>query len=373
MLSTAEFAHQIDPERDTQAIAEAIRQKLQPLGIDHLLVEVAIVDSSLDLQIRTNSAVDKEKLLALLDGELQNLRIKSVAKFRIHCWRNDEEIHEQHLLWTEQFMIDSSRSLSKLPSTRFDHSDDLHQAIAADTRLPEPQLSKNSVLQEAINKIAPAYPSAKQHLVAIEQPEVEIKSVENSLPNLSNQNKISAPVLTPTNNYWQFLLLAASIILLGLGIGASVRALTIKANHVATNNLESQPTASPSLQAQVESTPRPRNEADIQVSAKPEASRTTAQVTPSATPESPRDIPIALKSNESSDAGKITLEKFNIVQQGMTVEEVEKIFGVAGRVIAENNDGTTIGMVYSWKNPEGSNAIIEFKDGQVVAKAQAGL
>jgi hypothetical protein len=32
-----------------------------------------------------------------------------------------------------------------------------------------------------------------------------------------------------------------------------------------------------------------------------------------------------------------------------------------------------VGKVYSWKNPQGSNAIIEFKDGQVVAKAQAGL
>jgi hypothetical protein len=42
-------------------------------------------------------------------------------------------------------------------------------------------------------------------------------------------------------------------------------------------------------------------------------------------------------------------------------------------VIAENTSNNAIGQVYSWKNPQGSNAIIEFKDGQVVAKAQAGL
>lgn len=69
----------------------------------------------------------------------------------------------------------------------------------------------------------------------------------------------------------------------------------------------------------------------------------------------------------------VTLEKFNRIQKGMTVEQVEKNFGVSGKVIAENNSGNSTGQVYSWKNPQGSNAIIEFKDGQVVAKAQAGL
>jgi hypothetical protein len=69
----------------------------------------------------------------------------------------------------------------------------------------------------------------------------------------------------------------------------------------------------------------------------------------------------------------VNLEKFNRIQKGMTIEQVEKILGKSGQVIAENNSNNSIGKVYSWKNPQGSNAIIEFKDGQVVAKAQAGL
>ena len=57
----------------------------------------------------------------------------------------------------------------------------------------------------------------------------------------------------------------------------------------------------------------------------------------------------------------------------MTIEQVEKILGLSGKIIAETNSVDTVGQVYSWKNSDGSNAIIEFKDGQVVAKAQAGL
>lgn len=347
MRLIAEFAHPRDPE----AIAETIRQELQPLDIDSLVVEVAIVDSSLDLQIRTNSAVDKEKLLTLLHGELQNLRIESVAKFRIHCWRNDDEIHEQHLLWTEQFMIDSPTT--NWQQSRCEQTNNLNQAISLDNRLPESQLSKSSVLQEAINKIAPTHPKATPHPVATEKAETENKAVENSPSSLLSQGKIIAPVSVSTNSYWQLLLLAASIILLGLGIGASVRALTMKAGN----------------QAQIRPIPNLPNPVNKQVATR---SETSSNISPGS-PEKSIDISTNLKSTQADTAGKITLEKFNIVKQGMTVEEVEKIFGIAGKVIAENNDGKTVGMVYSWKNPEGSNAIIEFKDGQVVAKAQAGL
>ncbi|OIP77806.1 MAG: hypothetical protein AUK48_03270 [Oscillatoriales cyanobacterium CG2_30_44_21] len=367
MLPTAEFAHQVDPERNPEAIASTIRQGLQPMGIDSLAVEVAIIDSSLDLQIRTNSAVDKEKLLTLVRGELQNLHIESVAKFRIHCWRNDEEIHEQHLLWTEQLMINSPRPLTKSPHRSVD---DLRQAIAPDQRQAEPQLSKNSVLQQAINKIAPTHPKAKQHLAAIAPPEPESRAVASDLSGLSNPNTAIAPISTPRHNYGQYLLLALPIVVLGLGIGASVRALSFKANNIAVESAKPQPVTSPSQPVQVGATLAPRNEAGQKAPTRLEPSTNIALVSPSASPESLRDTSPAIRS-DSSD--RITLEKFNIVQQGMTVEDVEKIFGVAGRVIAETNDGKSVGMVYSWKNPEGSNAIIEFKDGQVVAKAQAGL
>jgi hypothetical protein len=84
------------------------------------------------------------------------------------------------------------------------------------------------------------------------------------------------------------------------------------------------------------------------------------------------ELPIG-SSPLPSSTQTVTLEKFNLIQKGMNIEQVEKILGISGKIIAETNNIDTVGQVYSWKNSDGSNAIIEFKDGQVVAKAQAGL
>jgi hypothetical protein len=91
-----------------------------------------------------------------------------------------------------------------------------------------------------------------------------------------------------------------------------------------------------------------------------------------ATPNS-SELPISSSPLPSSAYQAVTLEKFNLIQKGMSIQQVEKILGISGKIIAETNNLDTVGQVYSWKNPDGSNAIVEFKDGQVVAKAQAGL
>ncbi|NUN64649.1 hypothetical protein HCU40_07775 [Pseudanabaena biceps] len=354
MLSIAEFADQQEPE----AIAEIVRQELQPLNIKHLAVEVAIVDSSLEIQIRTNSAIDKEKLLTLLSSELQNLQIESVAKFRIHCWRNDEEIHEQRLLWTEQFMIESPKYLPKLSLAQDITSSD---NLPIETRSPEPQLSKHSVLQQAIHKIAPAHPAARQHIAPTElgtNPENNVLSNGIAFTKVTNTQSVG---ISPSNTYWQLLLVGASIVLLGLGIGASVRALTVK-REVSINSANSNNTepSNPALSSIKKPATLPKNVMPTQ----------RIIPTPSSIDVSPTARP---NQDLLADTGLITLEKFNLVQKGMTVAQVENIFGVAGKVIAENSSSDGVGTVYSWKNPQGSNAIIEFKDGQVVAKAQAGL
>ena len=126
MLPIVRVAHHRDIEKDSEAIAEMVRLQLQRLdpenpeegiGTSDLEIKVAIDDSSLDIQIHTNSVLDKEKLLTLVRTELQNLQIESVAKVRIHCWRNDEEFDQttdEELiqpspLWTEQFMLEPLR------------------------------------------------------------------------------------------------------------------------------------------------------------------------------------------------------------------------------------------------------------------------
>ena len=372
MLLIAELAHHRDPE----AIAEIIRQELQPFDIEGLIVEVAIVDSTLELQVRTNSAIDKEKLLTLVRSELQNLRIESVAKFRIHCWRNDEEMHEQRLLWTEQFMPEPLKSsLSQILELESDNSRSL-ETRSPEIRSEEPQLSKHSVLQQAIAQISPDSLKAPDHLLVAksDDPRLIDNSTDSSIALKPErvQKSESAPELAIDNNYWQLLLVGLSIVLLGLGIGASVRAITIQ------NRTERISSVSPT-NSSVENTPtknitRQKNDSSL-VNNKVASINNRSSISETLTP-SPNvsESPISSSSGVlQEDETSITLEKFNRIQKGMTIEQVEKVFGASGKVIAENNSLDNVGRVYSWKNPQGSNAIIEFKDGQVVAKAQAGL
>lgn len=231
-------------------------------------------------------------------------------------------------------------------------------------RSPEPQLSKQSVLQNAIKKIAPSNSQAKKHLLAVDLDQQALANANGSTIKSTDFAKANRPQFQPSDNdYWQLLFVGLSIVALGLGIGASVRAITSKA---AIESNSSSSLATPLVE---------NKEAKNTITTKSTPSQTiqpsvaTTQATPKANSSSVE--PIGSLPNEQEQV--ITLEKFNRIQKGMTVGQVEKVFGTSGKIIAENNSSNSIGQVYSWKNPQGSNAIIEFKDGQVVAKAQAGL
>ena len=361
MISIAELAHQRDPE----AIAEIIRQELQRLDSEQIAVEVAIADSGLELQIRTNSAIDKDKLLILVRSELQNLYIQSVAKVKIYCWRNDQEILEPRLLWTEQFTLEPVN-----PSLSGTLDPDSAQSHIA--RSPEPQLSKHSVLQQAINKISPTSHKAHKNLSATELPEQTSNNLTSSSIVLSTAGS-QKPESAIANNYWQLLLVGLSIVLMGLGIGAAVRAITVK------NITEAVSSANPSinndsLKNTLKNTPS-QSIGIPAASTKPSPTNNRSSSPTALTPSQNPDESSSISSSNTLqiDETVVTLEKFNRIQKGMTIDQVDKVFGASGKVIAENNSSDSIGKVYSWKNPQGSNAIIEFKDGQVVAKAQAGL
>jgi hypothetical protein len=69
----------------------------------------------------------------------------------------------------------------------------------------------------------------------------------------------------------------------------------------------------------------------------------------------------------------ITLAKFNQIQNGMTIQQIQELIGSEGKLLASNNAGSTSGKVYWWQNQQGSNAIVEFKNDLVISKSQAGL
>jgi len=83
------------------------------------------------------------------------------------------------------------------------------------------------------------------------------------------------------------------------------------------------------------------------------------------------------QSSYSKSSSKITLEKFNQIQTGMTYEEVVEIIGEEGTVLSEvdmdiGEEYKTI--IYYWYGSDGiSNSNITFQGNKVVAKSQIGL
>lgn len=69
---------------------------------------------------------------------------------------------------------------------------------------------------------------------------------------------------------------------------------------------------------------------------------------------------------------KVTLDKYNQIKEGMTVEEVKGILGEGQETSYTEMVGTKIEM-YSWINFDGANMNATFQDGKMNMKAQFGL
>lgn len=81
--------------------------------------------------------------------------------------------------------------------------------------------------------------------------------------------------------------------------------------------------------------------------------------------------------SETAETSKITLEKFNQIQTGMTYQEVVGIIGEEGTVLSETdimNDEQYKTTMYYWYGEDGiSNANVTIQGGKVISKAQIGL
>jgi hypothetical protein len=72
---------------------------------------------------------------------------------------------------------------------------------------------------------------------------------------------------------------------------------------------------------------------------------------------------------------KVTLENFNKIQTGMTVNEVYAILGEPAETLSENEIGGTKTKMVQWTQSGlmGGNMNVMFQDDKVIQKAQFGL
>ena len=75
---------------------------------------------------------------------------------------------------------------------------------------------------------------------------------------------------------------------------------------------------------------------------------------------------------DNTSENKITLDKFNQIQSGMSYEEVVGIIGEEGVLSSESSYESYSTKIYSWSNGI-ANATITFSNGKVSGKSQFGL
>jgi hypothetical protein len=92
---------------------------------------------------------------------------------------------------------------------------------------------------------------------------------------------------------------------------------------------------------------------------------------PSSPSTSPTPLPTQIDTPSTTDV--ITLAKFNQIQNGMSIQQVQELIGSPGKLLGTSNTNNVVGKVYWWQNLQGSNAIVEFRNDLVVSKSQAGL
>jgi len=83
--------------------------------------------------------------------------------------------------------------------------------------------------------------------------------------------------------------------------------------------------------------------------------------------------PLAPQIDTPITTDVIALTKYNQIQNGMTIKQVQELIGSEGKLLGSSNTNNVVGKVYWWQNLQGSNAIVEFSNDLVVSKSQAGL
>ena len=85
------------------------------------------------------------------------------------------------------------------------------------------------------------------------------------------------------------------------------------------------------------------------------------------------------ESTTSSNGGdshsmkRITAEEYARLYDGMSYSEAVSVIGEPGEETSRTDMAGYVTVAYSWKNYDGSNAIVMFQNNKLVSKAQYGL
>lgn len=77
-------------------------------------------------------------------------------------------------------------------------------------------------------------------------------------------------------------------------------------------------------------------------------------------------------SDDQMDLG-ISKAAFDTIKNGMSYKTVVKIIGEEGELNVDQATSVSRDKIYTWQKWSGANMIIQFQNGKVVSKAQAGL
>lgn len=69
----------------------------------------------------------------------------------------------------------------------------------------------------------------------------------------------------------------------------------------------------------------------------------------------------------------VTKDKFDQVQTGMSLDQVNQIMGESGALTSESSAGNVDTTIYMWDGAPGTNCTVSFQNGSVVLKTQFGL
>lgn len=86
------------------------------------------------------------------------------------------------------------------------------------------------------------------------------------------------------------------------------------------------------------------------------------------------DVDEQFRAAGKDNGVEVSLSEFEAIENGMTLEQVERIIGGEGQLMSSAGAGEVATELYTWDgNGLGANANVTFQGGKVVGKAQFGL